>query len=85
MTDIDLCTSGDCLSAPFSLWVALDILFVLIAAVLVVYGEVIKIIDLLILIEFTVLVFPDFLYSVIGRRMLAIYHVQCEPAFEIIF
>jgi len=42
MTDIDLCTSGDCMSAPFSLWVALDVLFVLIAAVLVVYGEVIK-------------------------------------------
>ena len=30
------------MSAPFSLWVALDILFVLIAAVLVVHGEVIK-------------------------------------------
>ncbi|KAL9957142.1 hypothetical protein ACROYT_G038744 [Oculina patagonica] len=36
---IDLCTSGDCMSTPFSLWVALDILFVLIAAMLVVYGE----------------------------------------------
>ena len=44
MTDIDLCTSGDCMSAPYSLWVALDISLVLIAAVLVVYGEVIKII-----------------------------------------
>lgn len=29
------------MSTPFSLWVALDVLFVLIAAVLVVYGEVI--------------------------------------------
>ena len=48
ITDIDLCTSGDCMSAPFSLWVALDILFVLIAAVLVVYGEVIKIMELFI-------------------------------------
>lgn len=56
MTDIDLCTSGDCLSAPFSLWVALDILFVLIAAVLVVYGEVIKITDMFILTQFTVCV-----------------------------
>jgi len=56
MTDIDLCTSGDCLSAPFSLWVALDILFVLIAAVLVVYGEVIKIPDMFILTQFTVCV-----------------------------
>ena len=36
------------MSAPFSLWVALDILFVLIAAVLVVYGEVIKIMELFI-------------------------------------
>jgi len=54
MTDIDLCTSGDCMSAPFSLWVALDVLFVLIAAVLVVYGEVIKIMELVILTEFTV-------------------------------
>ncbi|KAJ7340243.1 H(+)/Cl(-) exchange transporter 7 [Desmophyllum pertusum] len=36
---IDRCTSGDCMSTPFSLWVALDVLFVLIAAVLVVYGE----------------------------------------------
>ena len=52
MIDIDLCTSGDCMSAPFSLWVALDILFVLIAAVLVVYGEVIKIPDMFILTEF---------------------------------
>ena len=40
-TDIDLCTSGDCMSTPYSLWVALDVLFVLLAAVLVVYGEVI--------------------------------------------
>jgi len=54
MTDIDLCTSGDCMSAPFSLWVALDVLFVLIAAVLVVYGEVIKIMEVVILTEFTV-------------------------------
>ena len=52
MTDIDLCTSGDCLSAPFSLWVALDILFVLIAAVLVVYGEVIKIHNLQSVLDF---------------------------------
>ena len=36
------------MSAPFSLWVALDVLFVLIAAVLVVYGEVIKIMELFI-------------------------------------
>lgn len=36
---IDWCTSGDCMTAPFSLWVALDVLFVLIATVLVVYGE----------------------------------------------
>lgn len=28
------------MTAPFSLWVALDVLFVLIATVLVVYGEV---------------------------------------------
>ena len=52
MTDIDLCTSGDCLSAPFSLWVALDILFVLIAAVLVVYGEVINIHNLQSVLDF---------------------------------
>ena len=42
MTDIDLCTSGDCMSTPFLLWIAIDILFVLIAAMLVVYGEVIS-------------------------------------------
>ena len=30
------------MSAPFFLWITLGILFVLIAAVLVVYGEVIK-------------------------------------------
>ena len=37
------------MSAPYSLWVALDICLVLIAAVLVVYGEVIKIMELFIL------------------------------------
>lgn len=36
---IDWCTSGDCMSTPFSLWVALDVFMVLIATVLVVYGE----------------------------------------------
>ena len=30
------------MSIPFSLWVALDVFFVLIATALVVYGEVIK-------------------------------------------
>ena len=40
VADIDWCTSGDCMSTPFSLWVALDVFLVLIATVLVVYGEV---------------------------------------------
>ena len=39
--DIDQCTSDNCISAPFLLWVALDASFVFIATVLVVYGEVI--------------------------------------------
>lgn len=36
---IDECTSGNCMSFPFTLWVALDMSLVFIATVLVVYGE----------------------------------------------
>ena len=38
--DIDECTAGSCMSAPFLLWVALDVSLVFIATVLVAYGEV---------------------------------------------
>lgn len=36
---IDDCTTGSCISAPFLLWVALDVSLVFIATVLVAYGE----------------------------------------------
>lgn len=36
---ISQCTSGNCMSIPYSLWVVLDALMVCIAACLVVYGE----------------------------------------------
>lgn len=36
---IDECTAGSCMSAPFLLWVALDVSLVFIATVLVAYGE----------------------------------------------
>ena len=41
MVDISQCTSGNCMSIPYSLWVVLDAFMVCIAACLVVYGEVI--------------------------------------------
>ena len=33
------------MSGPYSLWVAMDVLFILVAAVLVVYGEVCLIVN----------------------------------------